>query len=418
MADTKQNPIRILTLIDQFYPITGGAEQQALRISLELRKKGHDVTVLTRQSRKELPPEENCQGIKIYRLAISGVSGASKLLSTLPAALWLIRNRKKYDIIHCHGINPFEWGAMLAALFTAKPYVVKIPLSNFLSYAGAKSGFKMKPTAKGAFSNAVIRPVFRPALKFTRKRMITHARRVFSISPEISSALAAQGIKNIVSLPNGIDTEVFCPVSDIEKKTLRHKLKLPPDDLIFIYSGRLAVEKNLRTLLLAWQIFSRRIPPPSAQLIILGDGKNLTYSTEDELRAFAGKNKMSSISFEGAVANVPEYLQASDVFVLPSYWEGMSNALLESMACGLPAIVSDIPGNRSLVEDGMSGLLFDPEDVNQFAECIERLAGDVAAGKKMGTVAGIIAKEKYSLSRIVESIISEYENVLAESKKV
>lgn len=404
-------------LADQFYPTGGGAEQQALRLSLKLVDKGHEVTVLTRKSKSGLLEDEDLEGVHIHRLPVPGFSGSSKLKSTLPATKWLIQNRNDYDIVHCHGVNPLEWSALIAGFITKKPFVVKIALSNFLNYAGAKDGFKMKPKNKVGISSSIIRPLFHPALKFIRKRLIQKAHSVFSISPEISSNLNAVGHHNIVNIPNGIDIDEFSPVSIEGKNALRRKLNLPDDGILFIYSGRLTIEKNIKTLLLAWEMSANVADLPKIQLIILGDGRAQVYSTEEELTSHAIKRRLKTVFFKGTVQNVKEYLQAGDVFVLPSLWEGMSNSLLEAMACGLPAIASDVPGNQALIDKDASGLLFDTNSPQELASCIQRLAQNTNTRLAMGRQAREIAQNRFSLSRITENIICEYQNILAEDAK-
>jgi glycosyltransferase involved in cell wall biosynthesis len=414
MSDRSMN---ILMLIDQFYPVLGGAEQQALRISIRLIEKGHRVAVLTRKSREGLADDEILKGIRIHRLPIGGVSGIDKLKSIIPAVRWLIKNSDQYDIIHCHGVNPVEWSAMLAGLKTKKSYLVKIPLSNFLNYAGAKDGFRMDSARRGLVPR-VIRRFSLPALQFMRRRMIRNARRVLAISPEICTALEAGGYGNVVNIPNGIDTEEFRPVSAHEKKSLRQKLNLPQDTVLFIYSGRLAIEKNVQTLLYGWKSFLLMPDVPPSHLLILGDGKGQNYSTEEYLRKSAADEELTSIDFKGTVSNVREYLQAADVFILTSFWEGLSNSLLEAMACALPSIVSDIPGNQSLITNDVSGLLFNPHDHEALADRLRRLVFSREKRESMGHRAREIVKSRYSLADITEDIIREYQNILADNIKV
>lgn len=401
-------------LIDQFYPVVGGAEQQALRLSLKLIRKGHRVIVLTRRSREDLRDTENLDGLTIHRLSATGVSGASKLKSTLPAARWLIRHRHDYDLVHCHGVNPLEWSAMLAGLITKKPYVLKIPLSNFLNYAGAKDGFIMPASGKVSFFSRITRLLFiLPILKFVRKNLIRRAGRVLAISPEIKDTLNKNGLKNISDLPNGIDTDFFAPATPDEKAALRNRLGLSTETVVFVYSGRLAVEKNLTTLLTAWNHYRRRSGYVESKLILLGTGRGQYYSTEKELRQMASDYILNDVIFAGAVDNVIDYLRAADVFILPSLWEGMSNALLEAMACGLPAIASDIPGNRALVEHEKSGLLFDPGSPKILADCLECLAGEPLFRAALGKRAREITEEKFSLQKITERLLDEYQKLLA-----
>lgn len=403
---------RILMLIDQFYPVLGGAEQQALRISLELQKYGYHVSVLTRQSKNDLPLVETYRGIKINRLPFDGTTGAAKLKSTLPAARWLVQHKDEYDLLHCHGNNPFEWSAMLAHRFTHKPYLMKLTNPNFLNYSGASKGHNLKPTRGGGISNRIIRPAMLPFLRYARKSMIRRADRVLAISPEIIARLNDIGYSRVTNVPNGIDTDHFHPVDTIQKRELREKLSLSQDAVIFLYAGRFAVEKNLMTLLKAWHKLSEASDYGNLNLILLGDSKGQVYSSEKELRMYAREKNMVTLSFKGTVPNVIDYLQASDVFVLTSFWEGMSNSLLESMACGLPALVSDIPANSALVDDKKSGLLFPARDHHALCRYMRELIEDPEKRLEMGKEARRIAENRFSINAVVKNIIREYDRLL------
>jgi glycosyltransferase involved in cell wall biosynthesis len=407
---------RILMLIDQFYPVVGGAEQQALRVSLQLISRGYSVAVLTRQSTKELPFDEYHRGIRICRLPVSGNSMVAKLRAYWHGSKWLLRNRHKFDLIHCHGVNPLEWAVLPTCPLTRKPYIVKIPLSDFFSYAVTKEEFMSTDGRRR--TTAFIRRMSSPALKRVRKQLLSKASSIIAISPEIHTRLTDRGFKNIVRIPNGVDTVEFAPVTNEEKLRLRRKLNLPIDGVIFIYAGRLAVEKNLETLLFAWRAFTEENAGPPAHLLILGDGEGQSYSTEQRLRRFAEDQRLVTVRFTKMVTNVNEYQQAGDVFVLPSRREGMSNALIEAMACGLPTIASDIAGNKAIIAENKTGLLFDPGSIESLKECLLRMVTGEKERRSMGREARRIASAKYSLNEIVDNIIEVYEKVLAENKKV
>ncbi len=399
-------------LIDQFYPVIGGAEQQALRISLKLIAKGHKVLVLTRKSDKDLSDFEEYRGIEIFRLPIIGVSGKQKLKSTYPALKWLIANKNKYDIIHCHGVNPLEWGALFASFKTKKPYVIKIPLSNYFNYAGAKKGYHLRLGSKKNLSKKYLRPMMLPVLKLVRKKMINKANRIFAISPEISKSLTVGGIRHVSDIPNGIDTDFYKPVSVTEKMAIRKKLNLPVDHIIFVFSGRLAAEKNVETMLKGWHDFMASDFSPKARLLILGDGNGQTYSVEDDLKNMVLRHDIRNVAFLGSVNNVREYLQCADCFILPSLWEGMSNALLEAMSCGLPTIASNIPGNNAMIDQDKSGFLFNPLQYEILSKYINKICHDDILRKLMGERARQLAVEKYSINRVTEDILHEYKKIL------
>lgn len=407
---------RILMMIDQFYPILGGAEQQALRLGLEMIRSGHHVKILTRQSRADLACEENYKGMEITRLPYIGTAGLPKLRSTLPAVRWLIKHKNEYDLIHCHGSNPLEWAAMIAKKFTHKPYLVKLTNPNFLNYAGADNGFKMKSSAGDSIVRRIVRPLMLPALRLIRKRMIKNAARVLAISPQIVERLSECGFTNMIDIPNGIDTEKIMPAGQEYKLKLRRKLGLSEKAVIFIYSGRFAVEKNLITLLKAWNKLMTDNPKQDLNLIFLGNSNGQIYSSERELKIYARENNLVSLSFKGSVFNVDEYLQASDVFVLPSLWEGMSNALLEAMAAGLPSVVSDIPANQGLVEDHRSGLLFPVENHEALANCLKIMMENPHQRLAMGERAREIAETRYSIEVVAQKLISEYTEILNQTR--
>jgi glycosyltransferase involved in cell wall biosynthesis len=403
---------RILMLIDSFYPVIGGAEKQAERICRKLIASGREVIVLTRQINKAYPIEEDYNGMHIYRLPNFGFTGASKLKATIPTMHWLMKNKDKYDVIHCHGNNPFEWAAMLAYPFTKKPYLIKLTNPNFLNYAGATNGKKMKAQSGNFITNEIIRPMMLPVLRFTRSRMIRKAGRVLAISPEITGILRDRGMNNISNIPNGIDIDEFHPVKPSEKSRLRKKLKIAQDAVVFVFSGRLTYEKNLLTLVDAWKKLIEADNNNNLELIILGDDNRQNYSVAPQMKKIAKENNIVSISLLGSVDNVKEYLRAADTFILPSYWEGMSNALLESMAVGLPSVVSNIPANRALVDDNNSGFLFDPHSSDELTECLRKIVNDPDARSKMGVEARKIAVKRYSFSKITNRLIGEYDNLI------
>ena len=172
------------------------------------------------------------------------------------------------------------------------------------------------------------------------------------------------------------------------------------------------------TLFEAWNELTQTYNQKNLELLLLGDSNGQNYSSERELRRFAREKNMLTLSFRGSVPNVKDYLHASDVFVLPSIWEGMSNALLEAMACGLPSVVSDIPANRNLVEDKSSGLLFPVRDNRKLTECMLYMIENESDRREMGIRAREIIEERFSISAVVRQIIIEYEDVLNETEKV
>ena len=154
----------------------------------------------------------------------------------------------------------------------------------------------------------------------------------------------------IVSIPNGV------PVPELAWHARSGWYAAPRR----IFVGRLAPEKGLDILIKAWPCVIARFP--TAQLLLLGDGP-----LRPVLAALAGTLGLTvgpgrSVELPGSVAASTDAIRNSDLFVLPSREEGMSIALLEAMALGIPIVASSIPGNQRLIEDGEHGRLVSPED--------------------------------------------------------
>lgn len=163
-------------------------------------------------------------------------------------------------------------------------------------------------------------------------------------------------------IPNAVDTSVFYPRDRAE---MRSKLGLPRDAFIVIYVGHFIERKGHKRLLEALQRSS------GAKAIFIGDGAEYPVG--------------ESVLFAGPVKHhdLPEWLAAADVFVLPTLAEGASNAVNEALAMGLPLIVSDIPEIREQVPDGCA-IFVDPMNVEQIGQAIEGLRNQPENRRRMG----------------------------------
>lgn len=114
----------------------------------------------------------------------------------------------------------------------------------------------------------------------------------------------------------------------------------------------------------------------------------------------------------GWQADMPSTLAKADIFCLPSYREGVPNALLEACACGLPVITTDVPGCRDVVKHNVNGLLVPPRDTETLADALESLLGNITLRDTMGNTGRKIILEKFSLDKIIEQTMSVYQKSL------
>jgi glycosyltransferase involved in cell wall biosynthesis len=173
-----------------------------------------------------------------------------------------------------------------------------------------------------------------------------------------------------------------------------------------IYAGRLHEAKGLADLVAAWEaIVARR---PNARLCLAGEGPFRGALAEQiEVGGLEGR-----VVLAGAFDHVDELLAAADLFVLPSHQEGMSLALLEAMAAGLPIVATDIPGNRDLLSSGRHALLVPPRDPAALAAAIERLLDEPELGARLGAAARGRVAEEFSLAKCVDEHVALFERLV------
>lgn len=204
---------------------------------------------------------------------------------------------------------------------------------------------------------------------------------------------------------NGIDLENF-PFRKLEARTkIRKELNIEENKKILISVGRLHEAKGCPYLIKAMKILKEKYP--HILLIVLGEGPEGKKIEEQIKELKLEKN----ILLLGQKENISEYLNASDVFVMPSLWEGLPIALLEAMACGLPVVATRVGGVPEVVEDGKSGFLVELKNPRGLAEkIIKTLEMSEEERKKMGERGRKIVEKKFS----IEQMVKEYENLYQE----
>jgi len=208
---------------------------------------------------------------------------------------------------------------------------------------------------------------------------LRHAAAVIATTEELR-VRAALTARRVELIPNGVDLRLFRP-ADVPRPAGRR----------ILYVGRLSPEKNLRTVVTATSYVG------DASFVLVGSGV-----LRDPLQMLA-RDKNVPVEFLGVVeqARLPAVYAASDVFVLASFTEGHPKVLLEAMACGLPCVASDCAGNRSLVTDGETGLLFDPHRPEELAARLRRIFDDPALAARLGKAARKMIVDRYDLPALV-----------------
>jgi glycosyltransferase involved in cell wall biosynthesis len=207
---------------------------------------------------------------------------------------------------------------------------------------------------------------------------------VIVTTPELGRHVGERvGPERIHLIPNGVDTMLFRPVP-----------RAVGEPKAVLYAGRLSEEKNLGAILEAAADLASRV---KLQVTFIGDGPE-----RPRLEARARQLQVS-VTFLPFIehARLAELMAQADVFVLPSFTEGHPKVLLEAMSCGLPCIASAVGGSLSIVDDGRTGLLFDPAAPGALAACLLRVFASEDFSHALGQGARAEIAARYDLRVLI-----------------
>jgi glycosyltransferase involved in cell wall biosynthesis len=370
-----KNGVRVSMVIQSFSPIVGGAELQLQRLLPYLLERGIEVTVLTR-GHPERPSRESIPGAEVRRSRLSGRSSVASAAFVAASLAYLVRRRRALDVVHTHGALS-EGTIALGASAVGLPTVVMILRSG---YWGDLERLLAKP------------------LGSRRLRALTRRVRFIALSAEGQDELVGHGVApdRIFEIPYGVDCRVYRPADERERERLRRELALPASPVV-LYVGRLSHVKRVETVVEAL------VGAPGAMLVVVGDGPERPAL---ERRARGGGLE-ERVRFVGFSDRVPDYLRAADVFVLPSRAEGMSNALLEAMACGLACAATPVSGSKELLSDGR-GVLVEEGDVDAWARTLAELSRNEALRARLGVAASRHVRANFSIERQADRLAEAY----------
>ena len=216
--------------------------------------------------------------------------------------------------------------------------------------------------------------------------------------------------RRIKRICNGVDVERFQPRA--RSAALRLEGRCSQDMIVIGAVGRLQPVKNQISLVRAFATLLQRLPelPERLFLTLIGDGP---CRTEIE-QCIETEGIGDRVWLAGARDNVPELLQELDIFVLPSLAEGISNTLLEALACGVPVIATAVGGNPELVEHGETGLMVASEKPEELLQALERMVVDEDFRRGLATRARESAVAKFSLDAMVGNYMETYQALVRE----
>jgi glycosyltransferase involved in cell wall biosynthesis len=368
--------LRILLVVDSYFPGTGGTERQLAQLAPRFAASGHHVEILCPRLLDSMPIREVISGVLVRRINYPRIPKLGAFIMLTRFALALLRDYRNFDVIHVHIVRN------IAPLIGALRPLLRGMLIAKISGATEMSGGLLDPKHS----------------RTIRSRMRNYLLRRFdyiqAISTHTRAALLDAGYDEakLIGIPNGVNTARFCAAKDEVQ---------PSGKFHAIYAGRLAHVKGVDILLQAW---ARVVVLYPARLTILGEGQEF-----ESLRNLATDLKIAGcVDFIGDCDDIAPYLAKADVYIQPSRNEGLPNAVIEAMAAGLPIVASSVGGNKDLVIDGSTGLLVKPESTEELALAVCSLFSDRVLIRRMGDLACGRAVEQYSIENVVSRLLSLY----------
>jgi glycosyltransferase involved in cell wall biosynthesis len=377
-VETGTPPIRILFIIDSLLHV-GGAELSLLRLTQNLPRDEFECRVLTFHAgdggvfTQFNCPVEYWPVDSIFSLpAFRAIAGFRRLV-----------RERKIDIVHTFFNTSDLWAGPIAKLAGAKILI------------------------SGRRDMGILR---RPRHDVAYRLMRGFFDQVQAVSEGVRQrTIQRDGVRQdrVITIHNGIEANVDIPPDDVER--LRRFVGLEGNPFVITTVANLRVVKGIDTLVRA----AAQVCQKTAGVRFLVAG---SFGENAESQAYADRLKRMAhtlgvereIQFLGPIGNVPALLQLSDLFVLPSRSEGLSNALLEALRAGLPCIATAVGGNPEVIVDGQTGYLIPPDDPQALAaRIIELIAGsDLRA--RMGAASRDRVRQEFSIEKMTSNVSAAY----------
>lgn len=344
--------MRVLTVIQHFYPTLAGAEKFAQALAEALQRRGVENLIVTGRWDNAWKQTEVIHGLSVHRHSVFWIGNKKKrrfagLSSMIFLFVFLVRHRSAYDVILVHQAHKGAFIASVAGRLLRKPTVVVVHCAGRFGDLNV-----MRTSEFGIYTRFMINSIRRSDA-------------FVAICSDIQRELEDEGFKRISMIHDGIE------VKEVSRTKQYDSISR------FVTLARLHPQKGIDILLNALALLDRSW---DWHLELCGDGPE----KENLERLSHELNLEKRVHFRGHVRDIGKILDNSDLFILPSRGEGMGLALLEAMNAGLPCIVTRVSGFVDIVNHGENGFLVDPENPEALAAGIRAVAADGDLRSRLG----------------------------------
>lgn len=368
--------LSILHVVDSLE--VGGLERVVTDLALAQKQRGHRVGVFSICATGGFLGELREAGIEV-RIGGKQRGFDFNVLGELRRAVM----ERDIRLVHAHNFTPNYYAA-----------------TALLATPGRRTLVGTSHNMGTRLSNRRLRWIYRMSLMRTA--------RVAMVSREVHERYVSAGwvkARQAETVLNGIPVKRFAP-SEERRAEARRRLGVPPERFVIGCVGRLVPLKNHK---MAIEVLARLLPQhPEAELVIVGEGP-----LESALRAQATEQGVADrVRLLGRRSDVADLLPGFDVFALPSHSEGLSVALLEACATGLPIVCTSVGGNVEIVRDGQTGLLVPPNDPTALRDAFARLIQDTPLRRRLGAAAATWVSAHASIDALATAYDRFYERAL------
>ena len=361
----------VLLVLDQFPKSLGGGERIVLRLADLLPRYGFRVSILT----FFVHPESSVVGkpppCPVYLLPLRRTYGFTALRAALALSRFL--DRQDVRIVQTFFESSDIWAGLVVKLLSEAKLVWSRRDMGILRTRKHRISYRLMAGAPD---------------------------RVFAVSEQVRQhCIAVDRIdpERVETIYNGLDLD----------ETIRPP-KIP-GELLIKTLGNIRRVKGHDIFVKAAATVALQFP--GVMFRVAGEVLEPDYFAELQ-RQIQDLRLSERFQFVGGISNIPKYLAAADIFVLPSRSEGFSNAIIEAMAASLPVVATDVGGNAEAVKDGISGYIVPPEDPSALADALKRLLLDPERARRMGAVGREIAAAHFTTEAMMLQTVEAYELLL------
>lgn len=370
----------LVCMVVPYFDRIGGYELQAQSLCQAYHRFGKQSFILTTPT-PGLPQFERREYFDIYRIPKS-IQRPSTLSLYL---LYLFFCLKKIPtVLHCHSISPLTEQILRLNRYLKIPALLKIATEGDIEH--------LQHTIQSDKKNGSF-----------RRKNYEHVNFIH-LNANIKLELLNFDInaKKIFSIPNGVDTTRFSPVSENDKKKIKTELGFSENRHLITFIGRLEERKRVIDLIDAWSKIEKHYP--DHDLLIVGDGEE----KESCQKLCYRLNIQNRVIFQRATNSVESFLRISSLFVLPSRLEGLPNIMLEAMATAVPILASDISGINEAIEHQKTGFLTPMQNVAALVESLHYVLQSPHLSKQWGHAARQKVLRNYCFNTIVPQFFELY----------